>query len=354
MRPPSDTKNSDLDLTLLEGFSFQCRPDCGLCCYASPRVTLDERRRLIAIAPTVEVVAHGDYRFLASHPDGGSCQFLRNHRCSVHDARPSPCRTFPIDVHVGERLQATLVLSCPGLDLSVLRSAPNGRPGLPVRGLEPEIAAVRERIPADLAARLERSSKRRRRLARSLEHEGRWTPEAEVRSRLRSHLPLPGASDFDLEEPPSVSDGLEHLPLFFDARPGPVAIARALGGWELLELRAGGGVARTLGVYPPPGRPPRLTSGAEKLLEGYLRYWLERDLLFGSVLLEMVESDEGDVGSWIETELRSIGAMTLARASTRARLLGGDDRELGPDDVERGIRATDQDLLDRPTWGERL
>jgi Fe-S-cluster containining protein len=343
-----------LDLTLLSGFSFSCRPDCGLCCYASPRVTIDERRTLLQIAPATEFVSRDRDHFLASRPEGGGCQFLRGHRCGVHTARPAPCREFPVNVHVGERLQATLVLSCPGLELGVLRSFSAARDGPAVRGLDDEIAAVRQRVSRSADERLAQTQRRHRRLVRQLEGEGRWTPEPEVRAELGARLPVPAERDFELEEPPSIADGLERLPLFFDERPGPIAIAQSLGGWELLEIRAEGGVARSLGVYPPPERPPRLTPEGRELLEGYLRYWLERDALFGTVLLEMAEAEDGDVLEWTDAELRRIGATTLARASVRARVHGADGRELGVRDVERGIRATDQDLLDRPTWGDRL
>ena len=356
--PPGTLAEDDsvplLDERLLGGFSFACRPDCGLCCFASPRITNDDRRALLAIAPAAEIVARGRDRFLAARPEGGACQFLQANRCGVHGGRPTPCRQFPIHVHVGERLQATLVLSCPGLDLRGLAVPPAERRHRPAIGLDDELGAVRGQIQGETEERLVQARRRRRRIVRRLESQGRWIPESEVRVALDSRIPLPSPRQFEVEDPPSAEDGLEQLPLFFDGRPAPVAIARSLGGWEILELRSEGGVERALGVYPPPDRPPVLSAEGERRLTDYLRYWLERDALFGTVLFEMVESDEGTALEWVESELLRIGAITVARASVRARLRGEDGRRLAEDDIDRGIRATDQDLLDRPTWGDRL
>jgi hypothetical protein len=44
----------------------------------------------------------------------------------------------------------------------------------------------------------------------------------------------------------------------------------------------------------------------------------------------------------------------VVRASVRARLRGGDGILLTVDDLDRGIRAMDGDLLDRPTMGRVL
>ncbi len=178
--------------------------------------------------------------------------------------------------------------------------------------------------------------------------------EEEVRRSLRARTPLPVPTDFPVADPPSANDGLELLPLYFDERAGPVALAAGLGGWEALELRPSGGIARHLGVIPPPSTLPSLDSRGERLLIGYLRYFLERDLLFASVIPQMAESDEGSVEEWIEAELRGIGATVVSRAVVRSKLRGGADEPLTESAVAAGIRATDQDLLDVPTWGDRL
>ena len=152
-----------------------------------------------------------------------------------------------------------------------------------------------------------------------------------------------------------MEDGLDRLPLWYDRRASPIAFASGLGGWDLLELAPTGGVRRSWGVVPPPERLPRLRPGAARRLERYLAYWLARDALFGAVLPEMASADDdAPVSAWVERELRTIGATVLARADVRARWSRGTVDALTEDDIYDGIRATDQDLLDRPGWGDRL
>ncbi len=343
----------ELDTALLDGFSFACRDDCGLCCFAEPRVRAPERAALLRIAPAAPFVERDGGSYLASRPDGGACGLLRARRCSAHGARPAPCREFPITVHLGLRLQATLVLSCPGLDLSPLSAARPGPSGGDL-GLGPEVAAVRSRIDGTTARRIAEADRRRARVARTLRSEGRWVEEERVREELGRDPPTPTADDFPTEDPPTVDDGLDLLPLFFDGREGPVGLAAGSGGWHLLELRAEGGIERTVNVIPPPTEPPRVTAEAADLLRGYLRYWLRRDALFATTHLAMLELDGGNVTEWVAAELRAIGAITLARADVRARSRQGEPGRLTAEDLRDGIRATDSDLLDRPGWGDRL
>jgi Fe-S-cluster containining protein len=354
MGAPTSSRGPDLDLGLLAGFSFSCRPDCGLCCYAEPRISAPERERLVQIDPEAAFVGVSPSVFLPARGDGGACVYLEGNRCRVHDARPQPCREFPVTVHVGTRLQASAVLSCPGVDLAPLATYRAGGSAAPAIGFDSELVAVRARVDAAAARRLAESVRRHRRIARELDRAGRWRPEEDVRRRLRRDLPHPTPSDFPVEEPPSPDDGLAALPLFFDGRDRPVGLASGIGGWQLLEMDPFGRAPRFLGTWAPPTRPPALAPDGREMLDGYLRYWLERDALFGVVLLAMLDGDEGDATEWAGGELRAIRALTLARAAVRAKARTGGEAPLSARDVADGIRATDQDLLDRETWGDRL
>ncbi|MGC2360325.1 MAG: YkgJ family cysteine cluster protein [Thermoplasmata archaeon] len=344
----------ELNVDLLAGFGFACRPDCGLCCYAEPRLLPGERTRLLQIAPEVEIVERDGDTFIAAHPDGGACQFLSDNRCRAHAARPHPCREFPLTAHVGTRLQATVVLSCPGVELNTLEAWPQVGSPDSVTGFSAELDALTSRVDHSAVRRLESSARRRRKVVRALQSDDRWQEEEEVRARLRRQVPLPTTDNFPVADPPSADDGVENLPLFFDRRAAPVALAEGLGGWELLELRPGGGVARSLGVLPPPDRPPEIEAAAARLMRGYLRYWLERDAMFGAVHLRMLDSTEGTVTDWVEEELRAIGALVLARAEVRAKVRRGVVDRLTRAELLDGIRASDQDLLDRASWGDRF
>jgi len=343
-----------VDVSGLSGFSYACRPGCGLCCYAEPLVTPAEKPPLLRIVPSVELVSRGRFEFLGSHAEGGACRLLEGNRCRAHAARPSPCREFPLTAHVGVRLQATVVLTCPGVDLAALRGYQGPDGATPPHGFETELAALRSRANRSVLRRIEVSERRRRRIARVLTEEGRWNEEEEVRGRLRNQIPIPTVDDFPAEDPPPLEEGLESLPLVFDGRAGPVAFAGDSGAWELFELRPTGGVARSLGIAAPPDHPPAVTEDAARTLAGYLRYWLERDVLFGTVHLAMLEGGDGSVTDHIVEELQRIAAVTLSRAYVLAALRRGNVNRLTEEDVRDGLRATDQDLLDRASWGERL
>ena len=343
-----------VDLTLLRGFRYACRPGCGLCCYAEPRVEPEERAKLLAIAPDTHLSRRSGGYFLRARPEGGGCECLNGTRCSVWPARPSPCREFPVSVHVGDRLQASLVLTCPGIDLAPLAQASPRGEGAAPEGFDAELASVVRRVGPGTVRRLDAARRRRRRIVTALRATGQWIDEEEVRSRLRDHLPCPTVNDFPVEDPPSAEEGLELLPLFYAGSSAPWALAAGLGGWEVLELRPEGGRSPPLAVVPPPERPPEVTAGGQRLLEGYLRYFLDRDSLFGTVLPDVDVGGPFSVLQAAERELRAIAALVLSRADVRRKALGGAAGSLTEGDVAEGIRASDQDLLDRPGWGDLL
>jgi Fe-S-cluster containining protein len=57
---------------------------------------------------------------LIDHPDG-SCAFLEGDRCSIYDARPEQCRSFPFAWSVPE--------GCPELDKLMARQKNIEQPG---------------------------------------------------------------------------------------------------------------------------------------------------------------------------------------------------------------------------------
>jgi len=141
--------------------------------------------------------------------------------------------------------------------------------------------------------------------------------------------------------------------MFFDGRAGPVALAQVGEAWEGATLAPDGG-SESVGVAMPPGLPPVVESAADELLSGYLRYFLARDNFLAAVHWDMFRGVEGTVDEVALSELHAIGSDVLARAAVRAQLRGDSGARLSARDIELGIRATDQDWLDRPTWGGRL
>ncbi len=289
---------------------------------------------------------------IPARPDGGACRFLRQERCTVHSARPFPCREYPLSVHGADRWQATVVLTCPGVNVDGLEGwVRTGAPDSAPEGFTEELGAVRAELASAAPSILDAAG---RRWHRALRSEGIGPDPGSV-ARLRATVwearPFPTDEHLRQIDLPEGDEGLAQLPLYFDAARGRVAIAASVDGAELLTLRESGGIGESLARYPTPSRLPVLGAEARALLEGYLGYVLQRDAFLGAVL---EAREEGELAERLGEELRRVGADVISRAVWRAQLGGRDGGRLDADQIWDGIRATDADLLDRPTVGAFL
>ncbi|MFG1530550.1 MAG: YkgJ family cysteine cluster protein [Thermoplasmata archaeon] len=342
----------ELETRLIEGFDFTCRPGCGLCCFTTPRV--DDReaahlRQAVPSAPLIEL-ADGEVG-IESRPYGGACQFLSGSRCGIRRLRPSPCRIFPITVHLGFRAQASVVLTCPGISLEPLAGP---RP-YPRGGLESELEAARARLELEGAERLARY--RAEFDARGASRGFPGPAEAEagaLRSRLHPWVDALDPQTVTTGEIPSVSEGLEQLPLAPSPTAGPFALGRQGPRWLLLELHAEGEPPEVRASARRPGRSLPLTADADRLWRRYLHYWVERDALFGIVEAAIAPADTLEFEQGLRAALEEIAGEVLDRGGFLAKSFGGTEGRLDVPAISQGIRATDMDLLDRPTTGERL
>lgn len=113
----------EIDFSEVDGRTYDCAEGCALCCLCQPELLPDEElkfrkgERLAAgiadkhISPEVRGAA---LKLRGAH---GSCYFLKDKRCEIYSDRPHFCRSFPINVFIGWRVQLNVNLSCRGIGL---------------------------------------------------------------------------------------------------------------------------------------------------------------------------------------------------------------------------------------------
>jgi len=104
---------------------FNCRA-CGSCCAVEGFVHV-KKSEMPAIA---EFLKMDLYEFKKKYvkwvfmvgrvftaPDGGSCAFFKNNKCTIYPVRPEQCRTFPYwDSVVNDESEIKYVMTyCPGV-----------------------------------------------------------------------------------------------------------------------------------------------------------------------------------------------------------------------------------------------
>ena len=113
----------ETDLSELSGVTYRCIDGCALCCLCQPELLPEEEKefrsdpKIMAgvtdrhISPEVNGPA---FRLRGDH---GACYFLDAKRCSIYSNRPHFCRSFPLNVFAGWRIQVNVNLSCRGVGL---------------------------------------------------------------------------------------------------------------------------------------------------------------------------------------------------------------------------------------------
>lgn len=345
-----------LDLQLLEAHTFECLPGCGLCCYATPAASREELTALLQVETELPVLpAAAGYGLLEARGDGGACSLLADNRCRQHALAPFPCREYPLTVYLGRIVQASYILTCPGVHVrSPHRSPPSSGPGVARREVTRELLAVEHELRQPTAQR--RAAAARRRVVRAMREAGispEYQPLADTELVRRLKLGSLSADWFPVPELPDRDDGIANLPTWRDSTRGIVALADHPGGWELLALSPEGRTPRSLTVGPPVDRPPALDEPARERLREYLEYVLEREATI-DFALQATEASGASVSEEVENEIAELAAVVSSRAWLLASLDRRDPEPLTADDVGRGIQASDAEFLDRPVFGDFL
>lgn len=111
------------------GLKFECQGS-GKCCTSHGEfgfvfLTLEDRRRFakhLGITTAAFTKQYCDLRdgvwHLKEDPKNPDCLFLKNKRCSVYEARPTQCRTWPFwpEVMTAKVWKTEVAAFCPGVD----------------------------------------------------------------------------------------------------------------------------------------------------------------------------------------------------------------------------------------------
>lgn len=135
-----------------EGIRFECQGS-GKCCqsrgqYGFVYLTLEDRQRFARYfkIPTRQFTAKycqntDGFWHLKESPTQDDCRYLKGKACTVYEARPSQCRTWPFwPEHMGAKQWAKEVKSfCPGVGQGKLHTAAEIRRVLKVAQADDEL-----------------------------------------------------------------------------------------------------------------------------------------------------------------------------------------------------------------------
>jgi Fe-S-cluster containining protein len=366
-----------LDLSELDGWKFDCIEDCQLCCLCQPELLPQEEQYFKRNFPQRIVVRRVPHRHtaLAMKKGSGPCAFLDNRRCSIYPNRPHYCRQFPFHVHLMDRVQVSLDLSCRGV------WAQKGEDATPIglrmvneneRQLRAGLDEAREVhrhflancrdagievSPKDLRVRFEAVSRH----AAELPFLG-WMLDQSVedeRMDLEKHpvdLTLDSVRAEELRQA-AMEVSLESLssedpmssPVYCDPKGGWNVFISSEGELDMYQLHEEGGMERVKGVDPK--KVPLLApqgQGAKLFIE-YLSILNRRDPVLGHAYYLLDDYGyEDELANVYYGVLASSGLDLLWRASLIAYLNGW---MLDDISVREGIIFYDMDRLDAPTIG---
>ncbi|MFN3455156.1 MAG: YkgJ family cysteine cluster protein [Pseudobdellovibrio sp.] len=111
-----------------DGLKFECQGS-GKCCTSHGEfgfvfLTLEDRRRFakhLKISTLAFTKKYCDLRdgvwHLKEDPQNPDCMFLKNKRCSIYEARPTQCRTWPFwpEVMNPKAWKSEVASFCPGV-----------------------------------------------------------------------------------------------------------------------------------------------------------------------------------------------------------------------------------------------
>lgn len=383
-RPGRPDDGIEMDLSELHGRTYRCVDRCALCCLCQPELLPDEEknfRETIGLAEGVtERHVSPDVKGAAIKLRGahGACYFLKDRRCRIYQDRPHFCRSFPLNVFVGWRIQLNANLSCRGIGLKGEGLEDFGRNLLSEYGkdrLRSELEEARnvftqfikncrstwvsqsfssvrtagEALSDELLDTLglsrlltyaEQARTAQNASPRSIVRQVRRTePETDVAERAL----IDGAELFDLPD-------LSLLPIYIDERLEWKLfrlVGKEIAGFILME---DGTTEEFSRISPSEVDLLPMDSEARAALRGYLRLVNNRDCFMGHAAY--LCDSEGYAYNFAQVYLGALAtnSMDLWWRSSLLATIDGKDL-LGEKEIREGIVFFDMDLLDLPTIG---
>lgn len=374
----------ELDLSEAAGRTYKCIDGCALCCLCQPELLPEEEARFRRDPKLAEGVTDKhlspDVKGAALKLKGahGACHFLKHRRCEIYDLRPYFCRSFPVNIFVGWRVQVNVNFSCrgvgqPGESLERLGRgilAEHGEEKLRAEqeaagkvfaefvrnmrdtGVAQSFSSVREAADAlmedltdelGLSRVLTYAEHGRTRQNASAADIARLARRAEPEADLESRALIDGTELFDLPD-------LSLLPIYID--PGlEWKVFRLVDGKIVgYKLDEDGGTEEFSRTDPNDVELLPLDQDGRKALRNYLALVNRRDCFLGhAAYLCDIEGYEYNFAQVYLGALANNSLDLWWRASFLAGLAGKDC--LGPDEIKEGIVFFDMDLLDLPTIG---
>jgi Fe-S-cluster containining protein len=374
----------EIDLSELRDRTYRCIDSCALCCLCQPELLPDEERvfradpRLKAGVSESHISPEVTGAAIALKGRHGACYFLQDKRCAIYDKRTHYCRSFPLNVFVGWRVQVNANLSCrgvglPGEDLTLLgehllKEYGPGRLAEEVAsandvftqfvrntreaGVAQSFTSVRETVelleeeltePIGLSRTMtfaEHASPRQNSSAGDMVRRVRQTEaEADISDRAL----MDGVELFDLPD-------LSLLPVYVDQdlRWKIFRLVRKeIVGYDLHE---DGRTVEVCRIDPSSVDLLPMNDGGRSAMRGYLRTVNARDCFLGhgAYLCDLEGYEYNFAQAYLGAAANNMIDLWW-RASLLAHIAGTD--ELGPREIREGVVFFDMDLLDLPTIG---
>ena len=366
-----------VDLSELDGRKFVCIDECQLCCLCQPELLEKEIAYFKRNFPDRMVVRRSPHKHtaLALKNGNGPCTFLDGGRCSIYPNRPHYCRQFPFHIHLSERVQVELDLSCRGVWLE--------------RG--EDALAFGVQLLDDNSASLKRGLEDSREVYRvfkgNCSEAGIEVMPEKLRKEFASKLPmmtdpaflgsildrsmeedemtlseLPDSRTLDAKaaeelQLAAMETGLESLaaedtfstPVYCDPRGTWNMFVSQDRELDLYQMDQEGKISRLRGIVPR--RVPLLAPEGEgkKLFTDYLALLNRRDSVLGYAYYLIDDYGYDDSLSNVYYGALATSALDLLwRSSLLAHIWGG---KLDREGMKEGIIFYDMDRLDAPTIG---